>query len=75
MAAALTRLGELRLGKEPGASVSPTVRVTLKPASAETPLAGFAQFGFTAQNADPTVVTEAVAAAGAGVRAKGSAPT
>jgi hypothetical protein len=42
---------------------------------AGTALAGFAQFDFTAQNADPTVVTDAVAAAVAGVRAKGSAPT
>ena len=42
---------------------------------AETALAGFAQFNLTAQNADPTVVTDAVAAAVAGVRAKGSAPT
>jgi len=34
---------------------------------AQTALAGFAQFDFTAQNADPTVVTDAVAAALAGI--------
>jgi hypothetical protein len=36
---------------------------------AQTTLAGFAQFDFTAQNADPTVVTDAVAAALAGIHA------
>jgi len=40
---------------------------------AQTALAGFAQFDFTAQNAQSEVVTDAVAAALAGVRAKGPA--
>ena len=42
---------------------------------AQTALAGFAQWDFTAQNAQSEVVTNAVAAAVAGVHAKGSALT
>ena len=42
---------------------------------AQTALAGFAQWDFTAQNAQSEVVTNAVAAAVAGVHAKGSART
>jgi hypothetical protein len=40
---------------------------------AQTALAGFAQFDFTAQNAQSEVVTDAVAAAIAGIHAKGPA--
>ena len=40
---------------------------------AQTALAGFAQFDFTAQNAQSAVVTDAVAAAVAGIQAKGPA--